>query len=265
MQVMDDNWAEGKAYDLYMGRWSQAAAKIFLHWLNPGPHLSWLDVGCGTGALSRAIIQFTQPKKVVGCDPVEAFISYARTQMVDSRLLFQKAMIEDLPQVPDGFEVVVSGLVLNFITDPVEAVRLMMERCSPEGVVAAFVWDYAGRMDFLRTFWDAAISLDEAATLVEEGRRFPLCQPEALESTFLEAGLNKVKTGSIEIKTEFITFSDFWEPFLAGTGPAPKYVASLPASQRDQLAEILKKRIEPAEGGPIKMTARAWAVRGDLG
>ena len=265
MHLTGDNWAEGKAYDSYMGRWSQAAARMFLDWLNPDPRLSWLDVGCGTGALSRAIIEFADPKMVVGCDPSEAFIAYARAQMGDSRLSFQAAKLEDLPQVPGGFEVIVSGLDLNFIADPVEAVRLMKERCIPGGLVAAYVWDYAGRMDFLRTFWDTAVSLDASAEIFDEGERFPLCQPIRLESTFQEAGLTRVRTDPIDIPTLFASFSDYWEPFLAGTGPAPNYVASLSSSQRNRLAAALKKRLEPAGGGKIEMTARAWTVRGELG
>ena len=264
MQIPDDNWAKGASYDAYMGRWSRAAASAFIAWLKPRPGLRWLDVGCGTGALATAVIQSANPELVIGCDPSEPFIAYASAQNHDPRLSYRAATLENLPQVSGGFGVVVSGLVLNFIPSPVEGIQSMMKRVSPGGLVAAYVWDYAGRMDFLRTFWDAAVTLDPAAGPLDEGKRFPLCQPEHLESTFREAGLSRVETNALDIPTLFTSFADYWGPFLAGTGPAPNYVSSLSASQRDRLAAELKQRIDPGDRGKIEMIARAWVVRGEL-
>ena len=248
-----------------MGRWSRAVASAFINWLSPRPGLRWLDVGCGTGALAMAIVQAADPEQVTGCDPSLPFITYARARNGDSRLSYQAATLENLPQVTGGYGVVVSGLVLNFIAAPAQAVRSMLNLGSPGGLVAAYVWDYAGQMDFLRIFWETAASLDPAAMALDEGTRFPLCQPGPLEDTFREAGLSQVRTGAIDIPTTFSTFSDYWEPFLAGTGPAPNYVASLSASQRNRLAAALQHRLDPAGSGNIRMTARAWAVRGEVG
>jgi precorrin-6B methylase 2 len=39
-----------------MGRWSRPVAEAALAWLAPSPGLTWLDVGCGTGALTEAIL-----------------------------------------------------------------------------------------------------------------------------------------------------------------------------------------------------------------
>lgn len=264
MQFGADNWAEGNAYNDFMGRWSQLLAKRFLLWLKPALNQHWLDIGCGTGALSAAILASTNPQSVIGCDPSGPFIDYARGQIIDPRLSFQTAVLEGLPMIPGGFGVVVSGLVLNFVPEPVEAVRSMIRRCSPAGLVAAYVWDYAGRMEFLRIFWDAVILLDPDAVSHDEGQRFPLCQPENLKHIFIEAGLGNVTTGSIEIPTVFNNFHDYWEPFLGGTGAAPKYVASLESSQRDRLADYLKQYLDPKSDGKIKLKARAWAVRGEL-
>jgi SAM-dependent methyltransferase len=262
MQNTDDNWPEGAAYDVYMGRWSQEISKAFMQWLDPQPGLRWLDFGCGTGALSTAILLLTNPELVIGCDLSASFIAFAGARNRDPRLSFQVATLGNLPQVSGGFGGIVSGLVLNFIADPVAAIQSLMRRVCPGGLVAAYVWDYAGRMDFLRIFWDVAVSLDAAVELLDEGLRFPLCQPDRLKSTFLAAGLSQVRTKSIDIPTILPTFSDYWEPFLAGTGPAPKYVASLSASQRNQLRATLEQRRVPAAGGKIEMIARAWAVRG---
>jgi 2-polyprenyl-3-methyl-5-hydroxy-6-metoxy-1,4-benzoquinol methylase len=108
-----------------MGRWSRSIAVAFIHWLNPQRGLRWLDVGCGTGALSTAILQSADPELVTGCDPSLPFITYARARNQDPRLSYQTATLENLPQVSGGYGVIVSGLVLNFIAAPVEAVRHM--------------------------------------------------------------------------------------------------------------------------------------------
>ena len=56
-----DAWLAGDSYDPYMGRWSRQVAPRFLDWLDPPEGLEWLEVGCGTGALSAAILARCNP------------------------------------------------------------------------------------------------------------------------------------------------------------------------------------------------------------
>ena len=51
-----DNWASGDLYEPYVGRWSRVVAQEFLKWLDVPEQKCWLDVGCGTGALSQTIL-----------------------------------------------------------------------------------------------------------------------------------------------------------------------------------------------------------------
>jgi hypothetical protein len=153
-------------------------------------------------------------------------------------------------------------LVLNFIEDPLAAIKQMCERVRRGGVVAAYVWDYGEGMGFLRSFWDEATALDPSAAAHDEGRRFPLCRRDVLGALFAEAGLRKVSAEGLEILTPFHDFEDFWAPFLRGTGPAPSYVASLSHERRDRLRDRLADRLRPNVDGSIRLKARAWAVRG---
>src|SRR6185436_15130273 len=73
-----DTWAIGAAYEPYVGRWSRLVARELLSWLAAPSGLRWLDVGCGTGELSRAVVSIADPGKVVGVDPSEGFLAYAR-------------------------------------------------------------------------------------------------------------------------------------------------------------------------------------------
>ena len=258
----DDNWTTGDAYESYMGRWSRPLARSFVNWLGPPRGVTWLEVGCGTGALTSAICELTDPASVVACDPSEPFVVHARKGLSDRRVSFVVASAEALPGGPGAFDCVVSGLVLNFVPDPAAAIALMRERLRPGGMLAAYVWDYGDGIEFLRYFWDNAVALDAAAANLDEGRRFPLCKPDILSTLFVRTSLRDVTVESLEIPTHFRDFQDFWTPFLKGTGPAPSYVSSLSEERRNLLRDHLAGRLKAEADGGIRLKARAWAVRG---
>jgi SAM-dependent methyltransferase len=264
MNDVRDSWAVGSIYENFMGRWSRSLATQFVSWLRIPAGVHWLDVGCGTGALSNAISSHAEPASVVGCDPAKPFIEFARDHGRDSRLTFHVAGIGALPRRPGGYGSVTSLLALNFFPQPEAAIQEMQSVAARQGIVSACVWDYAGRMEFLRHFWDAAAKVDPTAQALDEGKRFPLCHPDALTRLFRSAGLADVGCDAIEIPTNFSNFRDYWEPFLGGTGPAPSYVASLDAERREILSRTLAERLPQGPGGTIGLTARAWAIRGTV-
>lgn len=255
-----DRWEDAVAYERYMGRWSRALAREFLGWLDVRVGAAWLEVGCGTGALTGAICELARPAEVVACDTANDYVRYCREQVPDPRLAVVPVPAGGYPRRDGGFDAVVSSLVLNFIPSPVEALGRMREVCAPGGCVAACVWDYAERMEFLRRFWDAAGALDAAARELDEGRRFPICRPGPLAAAFEAAGLEAVRVEPIRIGTTFAEFDDFWQPFLHAPGPAPTYVASLSEDALQGLAERLRATLGPA--WPVTLEARAWAARG---
>jgi len=262
MPELSDSWAAGAVYEDFMGRWSRLLAPRFVSWLSVRPDASWLDVGCGTGALADAICAVANPASVVACDPSEPFIDYARRQKIGSRVSFVAAGVGQLPTRPGGFDSVTSLLALNFFPELDAAVDEMRRITAVNGLVSACVWDYSGRMEFLRFFWDTVRAVDPGAAELDEGTRFPICRPDALESLFRGAGLAEVVSDSIEIPTRFPSFAEFWEPLLGGTGPAPSYVAGLDHSQREALAARLDRLLPREADGPIALVARAWVVRG---
>lgn len=132
----------------------------------------------------------------------------------------------------------------------------------PGAVAAAYVWDYAGHMQMMRTFWDAAGDLDPSARRLDEGVRFPICRPDALQALWQGAGLEAVDTRPIDIQTRFRDFDDYWSPFLGGQAPAPSYAMSLDEAARTRLRELIRSRLRPEADGSLRLTARAWAVRG---
>ena len=248
-----------------MGRWSRRIAKEFIDWLNPPASWSWLEVGCGTGALTQTICAKAYPTKVIACDLSPEFVTYASSSFSHPTVAFLVAGADDLPCQEGGFDAVVSGLVLNFITDPVKVIRSMRNRLRPGGMLAAYVWDYAEGMQFLRIFWDVAVELDSRASELDEGKRFPICHRDALVDLLEREGLESINAIALEIDTPFPDFNSYWTPFLGNTGSAPTYVSSLSVTAREELKLRLMQRLTRDMGAPIQLTARAWAVRAIAG
>jgi SAM-dependent methyltransferase len=259
---MVDVWASGAAYEPYVGRWSRRVAGEFLSWLAVPAGARWLDVGCGTGAVTEQVLAVASPAAVVGVDPSEGFVGYARSQVTDPSASFEVGNAMDLPFPDDSFDAAVSGLVLNFVPDQAKAAAELVRVTRPGGVVAAYLWDYAGQMQLMRRFWDAAVELSPSAVEHDEGVRFPLCQPEPLAALFSAAGLSTVETRPIDVPTRFTDFDDYWTPFLSGQAPAPQYAMSLTEERRAELRERIRQRMPFAADGSISLIARAWAVRG---
>jgi len=254
-------WGRGDPYEQYVGRWSRRVAPQFLEWLGAAEELDWVDVGCGTGALTAAILAGCAPASVVGVDPADGFVAAARERLGD-RARFLVGDAAGLPLPDASADAVVSALVLNFVPEPRAAIEEALRVARPGGTVAAYVWDYAGRMDLMRRFWDAAAALDPSASGLDEGGRFPLARPDALATLFGAVGCAEVATTAIDIPTVFADFDDYWTPFLGGQGPAPAYAMSLEATAREALRARLEETLPREADGSIALMARAWAVRG---
>lgn len=253
-------WAAGDRYEPYVGRWSRRVAPEFLAWLGIPAGSRWLDVGCGTGALSQTILASTQPSGVAGVDPSEGFLAFARTRAPQAE--FRVGDAQALTFEDNSFDAAVSGLVLNFVPDSAKAAGEMRRVVRPGGTAAAYVWDYAGEMQLMRRFWDAAAAVDPAARNLDESLRFPLCQPDALGALWTAAGLQDVEVRTIDVPTVFRDFGDYWSPFLGGQGSAPAYCMSLTEDHRARLRQHLHDMLPIESDGSIRLIARAFAVRG---
>jgi SAM-dependent methyltransferase len=253
-------WGGVDAYERYMGRWSRKIGPLFLDWLNWDGYKDWIDIGCGTGELSAAIQDRAHPNRLVGIDTSQAFVERATAQVTAASFAVGDATATGSD---DGsFDYAVSGLVLNFIPDKVAALAEMKRILRPGGTAGLYVWDYAGHMQLMRYFFDAAIELDAGAAAYDDGLKAPICRPVPLTEAFKTAGFNGVETTALDITTAFVDFDDFWLPFLGGTGSAPKYCSSLAPELRDKLKQFLRERLPSGPDGEILLAARAWGVKG---
>ncbi len=195
-------------------------------------------------------------------DPSAGFIEHAKAHITDARASFEVADAQSLPVASGRFDACIAGLVLNFVPQPSRGVAEMTRAVRPGGIVGAYVWDYAGRMELMRYFWDAAVALDSGALAFDEGRRFPLCAPAPLTELFTGAGLRDIEVLAIDAPTRFRDFTDYWTPFLGGQAPAPGYAMSLSEEHRGALRDRIRSKLPIQGDGSIDLIARAWAVRG---
>ena len=237
-------------------------ASRFLRWLSARPQQRWLDVGCGTGPLTEAILQHAAPSTVCGVDPQPEYVSRARVVVTDRRCRFLVGEAESLPEGLESFDVTVSALMLNLLSNPAAGLAEMIRVTRPGGQIASYVWDFARGMQLARYFWDAAIEFDLIAETLDQGRCYPLCHPDRLQELFAGSGLVAVNVQPLELPTVFRNFDDYWVPPETGHGRAPGYIASLAPEHRDRLRERLRHVLPTRTDDSIALTARAWAIVG---
>ena len=263
MNLTADTWNSADPYDYFMGRWSSRMAGVFLDWLDIPAGKSWLDVGCGTGALGEKVMGQSSPATLTSVDPSQSLLTQAERRLADGGN-FVIGNASSIPMADSSTDIIVSGLALNFFPSLKNAL-IEMQRIGRYGsTIAAYVWDYANRMDMLRYFWDAVIALDPGSHHLDEGIRFPICNPVILKASFVRAGLTGVDTASLDILTKFESFEDYWQPFLGVQGPAPGYLAPISEDMKSQLQENIYEMLPIEADGSIALTGRAFVVRGTV-
>lgn len=260
LEAKFDAWSQGQSYEHYMGRWSRRIAAEFLGWLAPPADQDWLEIGCGTGALTSAILTAGAPRLIIATDASSDFVTHAQAAVEDDRVRYLVADALSLPSEESSVDIVASALVLNFITDKPAALAEMRRVLRPGGQIAFYVWDYpGGGIGFIDAFWKAAAEIDPDATALDESARFAFCTRNGLAVLCQEAGIPGADVVPIEVDTSFPDFESFWHPFSLGAGPAPGYCKRLPDDKRMQLKKRLAEKLRT--DGPISLPARAWAVK----
>lgn len=242
-------------YGRFMGRYSQPLAAAFVQLTGLAPGACALDVGCGAGALTAELVTRLGAGGVSAVDPSESFVAAVRSRLPGVDLRQSRA--EQLPFPAGGFDAALASLVVHFMTDPVAGLAEMARVTRSGGLVAATVWDHAGKAGPLATFWGAVLELDPHA---HDESGLAGVGDGHLAQLFDTAGLRHLESSTLTVRVPFADFSDWWEPFTLGVGPAGDYVARLDEPGRERLkarcAELLPL------GGPFEIAASAWTVLG---
>lgn len=258
---MPDIFGNALAYENVMGRWSARLAPLFASFAQVPDGGRLLDVGCGTGSLVAALAGLTRRSEIVGIDPAEPFVQYARTRFTDARISFDRGDAMALPYPDRSFAAVLSLLVLQFVPRLEQAMDEMRRVTGPGGTVAACTWD-RDRLEWGAAFWAEAVKLDPEAVPWSQHQRV-LDRPGQLAALWEASGLERVEERGLEISMEFASFDDYWQPLLTGVGSLGTYLVRLPPARQEALGQALRSRF--LGGGPDRMftlRAQALAVRG---
>ena len=258
---MAEMFGNAAAYEDMMGRWSVRLAPRFARFAQVHDGTRILDVGCGTGSLVQAVADMTQQSEIVGIDPAQPFVDYARARFTERRFSFDCGNAMDLPYPDEAFSQSLSLLVFMFIANPEQAAKEMRRVTRAGGSVAACIWDRDG-LEMTSIFFEEATKLDADAEARAQRPRH--CNQKGdLFQLWRSTGLADVRETALEIQTDFTSFDDYWLPFAKGVGPQGVYVVGLTTERRAALRAALRTRLLADQpDGPFSLTAKAWAVRG---
>jgi ubiquinone/menaquinone biosynthesis C-methylase UbiE len=249
---------DSAAYEGFMGRWSRAAGALFLEWMAPPANARWLDVGCGTGILAELILDACSPAAVSAVDPARAQIDHALRQPVAQRAHFRVADAQALPFETATFDIVVSGLVMNFIPDRHRAAAEMRRVARAGGIVAGYVWDFAAE---LSPSWPLRRAMRQVRADVPPVPGTEQSKLSALQSLFEKAGLEKIAVTPIQVTESFLDFDDFWTAQTSVYGPISSVFSGMREAERGRLMQAARDVLPACPDGRIKYSVRANAIK----
>ena len=255
------SFVDASGYERFMGRWSRAAARRFLQWINPQQGARWLDVGCGTGVLAEAVLEHCAPASLMAVDLAAAQVQQASHAVNDGRAYFQQADAMRLPFADGSFDYTASALVINFISDPLRAVAEMRRVTVRSGTVGCFVWDF-GR------------ELSPSGPLRQGMRTFGAEVPDVpgtmhanvavLHSLFVGAGLQAIESQIIDVTLSYANFDDFWNAQTPDYSPTTKIINAMSEDDRRRLKRAVHEALPTDVHGKIEYSARANAIRANV-
>ena len=252
--VFDD----GVAYERFMGVWSRKVGKHFIDWIRPKNNKTFADIGCGNAAFSVQLDELCKPKSIVGLDPSEAQINYAKELKFNVPTEFMVGDAMALPYAENSFDVAAMALVLFFVPEPAIGVGEMKRITKSGGLITAYSWDVLG----------GGLPMEPLhAILRKRGIQYALppskeaSQLHVMRQLWEEAGLNSIETTSFEVTRKFADFDDYWTVNSLGPSVAG-LLKKLSPSTLEDIKRDLENVLERDDANRIVSVAAANAVKG---
>jgi SAM-dependent methyltransferase len=258
MREVELQFADATGYESFMGRWSRALAPHILRSMNPRPKARWLDVGCGTGIFTEAVLHSCAPVAVMGIDPAAAQIEQALRTVGDARAGFKQGDATHLPFADASFDYTVAALVINFIPEPLAALAEMRRVTIPGGLVCAFVWDFERELSPSGPLRQAMRAFGVEVPALPGTQHSSL---GALQSLFRCAGLPDIEPRTIDIVLGYRDFEDFWSAQTPSYSPTTRIIDAMSERDRRRLKRTVHDALPIGPHGKIEYAARANAVQ----
>ena len=250
-------FADGEAYERLMGRWSRLAGEIFLDWFDIPANVRWLDVGCGNGAFTAALIARCAPAEVIGIDPSEGQLSFARTRPGAKSAQFRIGDAQALPFGDDRFDVAVMALVITFLSDPGKEMARVVR---PGGWVGTYMWDVPGGGTPVHPIYVAMESLGMPSPRPPDAA---VSRRDTLQALWKDAGLESIETQVIRIPVMYSDFDDFWDSNSVPVGPQGKAIQEMSPTVRAQLRVRLREQLPVGPDGRIAYESFAKPLKAE--
>lgn len=241
------------AYDRFMGRFSGPLAVAFADWALPDAAATAVDVGCGPGALTEVLAARLGAASVAAADPSPPFVAAARERMPGVTVV--QASAEELPFADEAFDAAFAQLVVHFMRDPSAGIAEMRRVTRPGAAVAVNVWDFENHRAPQSLFFRALLEVlpDADDEVARAGAR-----RGQLAGYLAGAGCGSVEEAELEVSVEFASFSQWWETYTLGVGPAGAQLAQLDDDAQDAVRARCQELLPRA---PFRIDAVAWAAK----
>jgi ubiquinone/menaquinone biosynthesis C-methylase UbiE len=251
-------------YEQLMGRWSKMLAPPFIEFAGVADGERILDIGCGNGSLTFALLKAANVSKIMAVDYSPVFVAEVTRLNSDPRIMVREADATALPFDDRTFARSLSLLVLHFVPDAERVISEMKRVVEPGGVVAAAVWDHLGGMPGMRMMLDTVAMLDDSGHAFRERFCFqPMTAPDEMKNAFIEQGLLDVEETSLLIRMTYESFEDYWKPIAEGEGPLGGFLANRNSPTRTRMESAVRDAYEAGRPDGIRsFVAVAWACRG---
>ncbi|CAN7652379.1 class I SAM-dependent methyltransferase [Variovorax sp. LjRoot290] len=251
-----------EGYEAYVGRGSQRLAPSVVRFAGVSANEAVLDVGCGTGHLTRAIS--LAGARATGVDLSPSYVEFAQRVTARQDVVFEVGDALNLSYQDGVFDRALSMLALDVLPDSAQGLREMKRVTRKGGMVTVVVNNFRCGWTPFSLVWDAAAVLDaDGAAMRDEMVSKALGWPGGLADLFEAASFTAVVEDQLAALFEYQSFDDYWSTFLTGQGKTGSYVTQLAMSKRDELKHHVRAAyLCGLPDGPRALTTSFWAVRG---
>ena len=262
------NGDEGRHWAEHADHYERANRRHLAHLLQGAqisPSDAVLDIGCGTGASTRAAARVATRGSALGVDLSGVMLEHAREQSRAEGLAnvgFVQADAQVHPFDEHAFDVAISSFGVMFFGDPVTAFTNIGRAVRPAGRLAVMAWRELARNEWL-TEVRAAVAVGRELPEPPPGAPSPfaLADPDRVRPILSAAGYTSVDFDPIDELIDFGADAEDADAFMRTLGIVEGLTRDLDGAARDRaLAELHKVVVAHAGTDGVLFGTSAWLI-----